>query len=367
MAATKVAPSDGFTPAEGPAELKGLGIAVPDLAFLRARIKTIKTTYRSELSKVNDSKKSGASTEEIYVPKLQWFTLADSFLREVAITRNSKSNLDTQTTSKEEMNVTTADTETEEGAIEEDEGAIDDPHEENTSKSDAGADFQKPRTKIRRVTKLARIESTVHKLQQITANNRASTTSNVSADEVDLFGNYVAAQLKELPLRNRLTCQEKIQSMLTKERLALLASPEPPMSSPSPMLSGKSSYGNLSDDNDEYTTDQQTYTTDGPFLTEATTPVVAATTGSHYLPRLKGFILSSRTGRHYWPLLVAASTCPVCRGLYCSTSSHLSLSGLDWTTPSEAWSGLAGESATGFCVGATEAGFRAGVLVAAAA
>ncbi|XP_054267099.1 uncharacterized protein LOC128989250 [Macrosteles quadrilineatus] len=248
------------------AELKGLGIEVPDLAFLRARIKTIKTTYRSELSKVNDSKKSGASTEEIYVPKLQWFTLADSFLREVAITRNSKSNLDNQTTSKEEMNVTTADTETEEGAIEEDEGAIDDPHEENTSKSDAGADFQKPRTKIRRVTKLARIESTVHKLQQITANNRASTTSNVSADEVDLFGNYVAAQLKELPLRNRLTCQEKIQSMLTKERLALLASPEPPMSSPSPMLSGKSSYGNLSDDNDEYTTDQQTYTTDGPFL-----------------------------------------------------------------------------------------------------
>lgn len=71
-------------------ELIGLGVAVPDLSFLRARIKA---TYRGELLKVSESKTSGAGTDDVYVPKLPWFTAADSFLRDVVITRKSTSNL----------------------------------------------------------------------------------------------------------------------------------------------------------------------------------------------------------------------------------------------------------------------------------
>lgn len=74
-------------------ELGELGVQVPDLGFLRARIKAIKATYRNEVLKINESKKSGAGTDEVYVPKLPWFSTADRFMSGVVITRGSKSNL----------------------------------------------------------------------------------------------------------------------------------------------------------------------------------------------------------------------------------------------------------------------------------
>lgn len=74
-------------------ELLELGIPVPDLGFLRARIKSIKSTYRTELLKVNESKTSGAGSDEVYEPKLPWYSAADAFMRDVIITRKSTSNL----------------------------------------------------------------------------------------------------------------------------------------------------------------------------------------------------------------------------------------------------------------------------------
>jgi hypothetical protein len=38
-------------------DLKDQGVPIPDLAFLRARIKSIKSTYKTELLKVCESKK----------------------------------------------------------------------------------------------------------------------------------------------------------------------------------------------------------------------------------------------------------------------------------------------------------------------
>lgn len=69
------------------------GVPVPDIAFLRARIKAIKSTYKTELLKVCESKKSGKGTDDLYVPKLPWFSTADSFMRDVSVTRKSTSNL----------------------------------------------------------------------------------------------------------------------------------------------------------------------------------------------------------------------------------------------------------------------------------
>lgn len=74
-------------------DLVSQGLIVPDVVFLRARIKTIKTTYRSELLKVISSKTSGAGAEDVYTPKLPWFKTADSFLNSVVVTRDSQSNL----------------------------------------------------------------------------------------------------------------------------------------------------------------------------------------------------------------------------------------------------------------------------------
>lgn len=136
---------------------------------------------------------------------------------------------------------------------------VDNSIEEDTSQPPVVPTFQTPNTKKRRVSKLSKVEGAIEKLQKITE-SRPSTSNKVQPDEVDVFGKYVAAQLRDLPMRNRLTCQDKIQSMLTKERLKLLESPRP---SPSPMLSGTSSYGGDSDDDASI---QNEFITEGDFV-----------------------------------------------------------------------------------------------------
>lgn len=74
-------------------ELVVLGLQVPDMGFLRARIKAIKSTYRAEVLKVSESKTSGAGATDVYKPKLPWFAAADLFMRDVVITRQPKTNL----------------------------------------------------------------------------------------------------------------------------------------------------------------------------------------------------------------------------------------------------------------------------------
>lgn len=68
-------------------------VEVPDIPFLRSKIKSIKTTYRQECLKVVESKASGKGTDDLYEPKLSWYNAADCFLRDVVITQTSKSNL----------------------------------------------------------------------------------------------------------------------------------------------------------------------------------------------------------------------------------------------------------------------------------
>ncbi|XP_031336096.1 uncharacterized protein LOC116182403 [Photinus pyralis] len=235
-------------------ELIEVGVAVPDLSFLRARIKAIKATYRSELLKVNESKKSGAGTDDVYVPKLPWFSAADSVLRDVVITRKSTSNLvePASSTKVGQLPAHTNEVGTEE-VIEESEmdlteHNVDNPKGElGTSQSQVMSHFQTPVTKKRRISKLSKVESAIDKLQKI-SESRSPVPIKAPSHEVDVFGAYVAAQLRDLPMRNRLSCQDKIQTMLTKERLKLLDPPRPP---PSPMLSGTSSYGCDSDDDVE--------------------------------------------------------------------------------------------------------------------
>lgn len=63
-----------------------------DKKQLTAKIKSIKDVYRTELNKIEKSKKSGCGADDVYVPKLTWFNDA-CFLSEVLATRSSQSNL----------------------------------------------------------------------------------------------------------------------------------------------------------------------------------------------------------------------------------------------------------------------------------
>lgn len=68
-------------------------IRVPDFTFLRSKIKSIKATYRQEYLKVAESKTTGQGADDVYEPKLSWFSAADAFLRNLTVSRQSTSNL----------------------------------------------------------------------------------------------------------------------------------------------------------------------------------------------------------------------------------------------------------------------------------
>jgi hypothetical protein len=74
-------------------ELREQGFENIDAELVRKKLKTIKTMYRQELSRITKSRKSDVGTDDLYKPKLAWFEKADSFLRGVTVTRTSASAL----------------------------------------------------------------------------------------------------------------------------------------------------------------------------------------------------------------------------------------------------------------------------------
>lgn len=58
---------------------------------IKRKAKNLRDTYRSELNKVKKSKKSGDGADNVYKPKLAWYTTADAFLNSVISGRDSSS------------------------------------------------------------------------------------------------------------------------------------------------------------------------------------------------------------------------------------------------------------------------------------
>ncbi|KAG8245018.1 hypothetical protein J6590_009093 [Homalodisca vitripennis] len=74
--------------------LKSEGFGHINKDQFKIKIKHLKDSYRVELNKVKKSLKSGAGAEDIYKPKLGWFSVTDSFWRTVMMGGDSSSNLD---------------------------------------------------------------------------------------------------------------------------------------------------------------------------------------------------------------------------------------------------------------------------------
>lgn len=67
------------------------------------------------------------------------------------------------------------------------------------------------------------IEQAIDKLQAISAQCQEPVD-----DEFDLFAKSLAYQLRNMPLERALVCQEKLQSVISQERLCQIASSRPP-------------------------------------------------------------------------------------------------------------------------------------------
>jgi hypothetical protein len=68
--------------------------------------------------------------------------------------------------------------------------------------------------------RIVAVESAISKLENLSQNRYLE-------DQFDRFGKHVAGQLREIPLRSFVVLQEKMQRLLTNERLHCMNTPSP--------------------------------------------------------------------------------------------------------------------------------------------
>lgn len=99
------------------------------------------------------------------------------------------------------------------------------------------------------------IEYAIDKLQ-----NLSDQCKEAEEDEFDLFCKSLACQLKKMPLERALICQEKLQSVMTQERLHQITYTSSPQPSNSSVYSATSSYYSNSPPFQQYTPRQDIVT-----------------------------------------------------------------------------------------------------------
>lgn len=70
---------------------KHMGIEGFSAKDVISKIRSIRNAYTLELNKISKSKKSGAGMDDIYKPKVPWFSVADRILHKVVQIRETQS------------------------------------------------------------------------------------------------------------------------------------------------------------------------------------------------------------------------------------------------------------------------------------
>uniref|UniRef100_A0A2S2N9C2 MADF domain-containing protein n=1 Tax=Schizaphis graminum TaxID=13262 RepID=A0A2S2N9C2_SCHGA len=179
------------------------------------KIKNIRSAYYQELKKINNSKKSGASAIDIYQPKVPWFTIVHSFLKQnpeinKTVSNRSSSQVQCDNTSKQ--------------LEDEDSCGLNDQIEVNLSnEKESGQRFKLPpissqaaQSKKRRFqnqcTSPSYIEEAINKSDSIQKNSSLET-------EFDIWCQSLAKQLNNMETLRALQLQMQIQIIVSKERI----------------------------------------------------------------------------------------------------------------------------------------------------
>ncbi|XP_062550706.1 uncharacterized protein LOC134215559 isoform X2 [Armigeres subalbatus] len=189
-------------------ECSGITMTTDDV---KNRIKSIRTTYAAEKRKIEKSKKSGSSSDDIYQPSCSWYEVADRFLRKSATIRPVFENLDLNSQISSPMMSTSYQDHIDSGP-EENEGNC-------STQNQTGYVSSKINNKKKR-RQNPTIEA-VNKLEKIYESSRTDLTE----DEYDIFGKYIAANLRKLSVLRALDAQEKINAILLNARKLELTTP----------------------------------------------------------------------------------------------------------------------------------------------
>lgn len=203
---------------------------------IKLKIKTIRTRYSSELAKVQASENSATSPEGIYVPKLSWFHLADTFLRAVCVPRSNacrasfkvnhpKESVYVQIHEDESYENTHANesiTTTDEGEFEFEEMSDSKEAIQREILSQNGIGLESGARGVKRSPG----DEDYHINMDLKSRKLSGQLPiNDSETEFDLFCKSLAVQLNKMPVQRALICQQQLQQVMTNERLFQLSNP----------------------------------------------------------------------------------------------------------------------------------------------
>ncbi|XP_046405099.1 uncharacterized protein LOC124170420 [Ischnura elegans] len=194
--------------------LVALNIDGLSIDLLKTKIHSLRSTYVNEITKVKNSKQWSSSAEDIYKPKMPWFKLADSFLRDIVWRDKNHARAVPQESVNETFPL--------EGYITE----ADDSSEPNPQ---VVANWS---IKNEEFTNEPRQEVCEHTISPVESTSEIFPSAALE-NELDAFGKSVTAQMKNLPEEYAIELMAEIQTLLTKKRLKAIADKRASSSNPS--------------------------------------------------------------------------------------------------------------------------------------
>ncbi|XP_050314953.1 uncharacterized protein LOC126749318 [Anthonomus grandis grandis] len=181
---------------------------------VKNKIKTLRSTYVQEVAKIKKSQSSGAGADEIYKPKMKWFSVMHMFLQTMDKRRVTCSNLASETYNG--SNTLQVEDEVEEATHEEV------PLAAEVIKANVSGAINEPTPKRHKAakSKIKEVAGCIKDLNSLTTSIRDLQSTESSENEFDIFGKSVAAQLNKLPLLAAVTAQAEIQQILTRSRVS---------------------------------------------------------------------------------------------------------------------------------------------------
>ncbi|KAG8294415.1 hypothetical protein J6590_103434 [Homalodisca vitripennis] len=227
--------------------VKGMNMPNFTVKDAKEKMRSLRNTYSNELVKITKSKSSGSGLDDVYTPTRRWFPTMDRILGAVVKTRESQIiGIPNEDGNKDQRNEESQDIDAES-----------DEHQTPRIKRKITTDHQtvippKIRTAFKTKTdeRVQKIESSIITLKEIS--DKAFEPRNVQmteSNEFDLFGQFVASQLKKLPESSALLAMQHIQTHLFELRMKRniqpaqhnnVQSPSQNLLSPSPNYSSHS-------------------------------------------------------------------------------------------------------------------------------
>ncbi|XP_075970032.1 uncharacterized protein LOC142986619 [Anticarsia gemmatalis] len=164
------------------------------------KIKNLRTQYHGERKKIKDSMGTGSGTADVFISKLSWYNLMDSFLKKSSEHRQTTSNM-VSNTSQDDI------------VFEYIDNTENNPNIPNSDVQVLHAPSPMPKKTTKKTS--GYIESALNKLDNIEKRARLEKTD----DDLDNFGKYVASSLRILNTENSIHAQDEIQAVLSKFKL----------------------------------------------------------------------------------------------------------------------------------------------------